>query len=219
MSRHYVSNSNESVRMFENRFLEFCSHVHPVAPLVIYVPVIGWMLYSSIWQRHLGFAIIAGLFLLGVLIWSLVEYLVHRHVFHYEPKTKLGQQLHFMVHGVHHDYPNDATRLVLPPSVSIPLAVVFYALFALALGRNAPPAFAGFGCGYLFYDMVHYATHHFAMRQGVWLWLKQYHMRHHYKDEHVGFGVSSPFWDYVFGSREKRASTPPSIAYDNGDAV
>jgi sterol desaturase/sphingolipid hydroxylase (fatty acid hydroxylase superfamily) len=46
--------------------------------------------------------------------------------------------------------------------------------------------------------MLHYATHHFPMKRGVFLWLKQYHLRHHYKDDHVGYGISSPLWDYVF---------------------
>lgn len=86
-------------------------------------------------------------------------------------------------------------------------------MFALAFGRFAPALFAGSVSGYLFYDMVHYATHHFSMKRGVWLWLKQYHMRHHYKDDHVGYGISSPLWDYVFGSREKRASESNAAAY------
>ncbi len=201
MLRHYVSKSNETVRMFENPFLEFCSHVHPATPLVIYVPVIGYMLYLSVWQRQLGLLALAGVFALGLLIWSFVEYIIHRHAFHYQPMSKIGKQLHFMMHGVHHDYTNDATRLVMPPSVSIPLAFLFYGVFTIVFGRLAPATFAGFVCGYLFYDMVHYAIHHFPMKRGVWLWLKQHHLRHHYKDDHIGYGVSSPLWDYVFGSR------------------
>ena len=65
---------------------------------------------------------VAGLFLVGVLVWTLLEYIIHRYVFHYEPKSRLGKQFHFIVHGVHHDYPNDARRLVMPPSISLPLA-------------------------------------------------------------------------------------------------
>jgi dihydroceramide fatty acyl 2-hydroxylase len=99
---------------------------------------------------------------------------------------------------VHHDYPNDATRLVMPPSVSIPLAVLFWVLFALIFGHFAPGLSAGFAFGYVCYDSIHYATHHFAMKNRMGLWLKQYHLWHHYKDDQAGYGVSSPLWDYVF---------------------
>src|SRR5437762_14296247 len=82
--RLYVSNKNETVRMFESDFMEFFSRVHPVIPLALYLPVVGYMLYLSVWQRHLSFIAVAALFLLGVLFWTLIEYLIHRYIFHYE---------------------------------------------------------------------------------------------------------------------------------------
>ena len=203
MAQHYVSNRNESVRMFKSDFMEFFSHVHPATPLAIYLPVMGWMFYLASVNRGLSIGAIVGYFFLGLLLWTFVEYAMHRYVFHYQPKSGWGKRLHFIVHGVHHDYPKDAKRLVMPPSVSIPLAIFFYGIFLLLFGRNAPAAFPGLLFGYLCYDMIHYATHHFTMKRGVWLWLKQYHMRHHYQDDHVGYGVSSPLWDYVFGTRMK----------------
>src|SRR5207237_4390370 len=158
MVQSYVSNRNESVRMFKSDLMEFLSHVHPVTPLVLYLPVVGYMLYLSFWQSRLSILAMTGLFLLGVLIWTLLEYIIHRYVFHYEPKTDLGKQLHYIIHGVHHDYPNDARRLVMPPSISIPLAVLFYLLFLLVFGRLASGVFAGLVFGYVCYDMLHYAT-------------------------------------------------------------
>lgn len=183
--------------------MEFFSHVHPVTPLIIYLPVIGYMLYVAIGLRALSIAAAAGLIVLGLFIWSLVEYSMHRWIFHYEPKSWWGKRLHFLLHGVHHDYPQDASRLVMPPVVSLPLASIFYLLFLGLFGYVAPATFAGFLVGYLCYDMIHYATHHFSMRRGAWLWLKQYHMRHHYKDDHAGYGVTSPLWDYVFRTRAR----------------
>jgi len=203
MSRLFVSNKNETVRMFESRFMEFFSHVHPATPIVLYGPVIGLMLYLAFVQKKLSVLAVAVFFVFGILIWTLLEYVIHRYVFHYEPKTRLGKLLHFIMHGVHHDYPNDATRLVMPPIISIPLAIIFYAVFVLTLGRFAPAALAGFGFGYVCYDTIHYATHHFAMKRGVWRWLKQYHLRHHYHDDQAGYGVSSPLWDYVFKTTRK----------------
>jgi 4-hydroxysphinganine ceramide fatty acyl 2-hydroxylase len=201
--RHYVSKKNETVRMFESDFMEFFSRVHPATPLLLYMPVVGCMLYLSLWQRKLSIPTVAGLFVLGILLWTLLEYLIHRYIFHYEPKSHLGKRLHYIVHGVHHDYPNDARRLVMPPSISVPLAVLFYILFLLIFGHLAPGVFAGLVFGYVCYDMLHYATHHFPMKRGLWLWLKQYHLRHHYKNDDAGFGISSPIWDYVFGTTRK----------------
>ena len=104
-----------------------------------------------------------------------------------------------MFHGVHHDYPNDSMRLVMPPSVSLPLAALFYLLFRLIMGPvNVAPFFAGFLLGYLFYDITHYALHHFAIKKKFWLDLKQHHMKHHYKSPDEGFGVSQSWWDTVF---------------------
>jgi len=201
--RLYISNKNETVRMFDSDFMEFFSRVHPVIPLALYLPVVGYMFYVSLWQRHLSFITVAALFLLGVLLWTLIEYLIHRYIFHYQPRTRWGKQLHFVIHGVHHDYPNDARRLVMPPVISIPLAFLFFGLFFLIFGSLAPAVFAGLVFGYLCYDMLHYATHHLAMKRGVWLWLKQYHLRHHFKDDHVGYGISSPLWDYIFRTTRK----------------
>jgi sterol desaturase/sphingolipid hydroxylase (fatty acid hydroxylase superfamily) len=201
--RFYISNKNESVPMFESKFMEFFSHVHPATPVILYVPVIVYFLYRAFAQGNMSILVIVGLFLLGVLMWTLLEYVVHRYVFHYEPKTRAGKMLHFIIHGVHHDYPNDASRLVLPPVISVPMAVLLYFLFAFTFRRYAPPISAGFALGYVCYDTIHYATHHFAMKNRVGLWLKQYHLRHHYKEDEAGFGVSSPLWDYVFRTTRK----------------
>jgi sterol desaturase/sphingolipid hydroxylase (fatty acid hydroxylase superfamily) len=201
--RFYISNKNESVRMFESRFMEFFSHVHPATPVILYVPVISYFLYRAFAQGNMSILTVVGLFVLGVLMWTLLEYVVHRYVFHYEPKTRAGKMLHFIVHGVHHDYPNDASRLVLPPIISVPMAVLFYFLFTFAFRSYTPPIAAGFGLGYVCYDTIHYATHHFSMKNRVGMWLKQYHLRHHYKEDEAGFGVSSPLWDYVFRTTRK----------------
>ena len=107
-----------------------------------------------------------------------------------------------MIHGVHHDHPNDPLRLVMPPSASVPLAFAFCLVFWLVLGADHAPAFsAGFLGGYLAYDMVHYHVHHHRPRTRVGRRLRELHMRHHFQDDERGFGVSAPYWDRVFGTR------------------
>ena len=137
--------------------------------------------------------------LAGILVWTFTEYTLHRFVFHYVPSNEWGKKLHFIVHGVHHDYPRDSKRLVMPPSVSIPLAAFFYWLFLMLIGHiYLQPFFAGFLIGYMFYDTTHYAVHHFNMHNRFWLAIKNHHMKHHYQDAAKGFGVSQPTWDYIF---------------------
>ncbi len=201
MPKNFVSNKDETVRMFKNDFLEALSRVHPSVPLIIYVPVILYMFYLSVYTYSIGVLSIIGLFVFGIFIWTITEYLLHRFIFHWELKSKIGAKIHFIFHGVHHDYPSDSRRLVMPPSVSIPLAVLFYFLFKALIGEiSVFPFFAGFLTGYLFYDITHYAIHHFNMHSKFWLMIKNHHMRHHYLDSHKGYGVSTPIWDIIIGT-------------------
>jgi len=202
MKKNYVSNSPESIRMFKSDLLEALSKVYFFVPLIIYVPVIIYMLYKAIFEAQIS----AGKFVLllagGLFVWTFVEYILHRFVFHFVPKQKWALRLHFIFHGVHHDYPNDLKRLVLPPSASIPLATGFFFLFNWLLPATYVYAFfPAFIVGYLVYDMTHYAIHHFNFKSGLWKKIKQHHMLHHYQDPSRGYGVSSDLWDKIFRSR------------------
>ncbi len=185
--------------MFANPILEWGSRVHPVVPPLIYLPVIGYLLARAIGHEDLSVAAVVGVFALGIVAWSLSEYLLHRFIFHLQPDSHWGRRLHFIIHGVHHDFPHDPMRLVMPPSVSIPLAIGFWFLFRSVLGSTwALPAFAGFLMGYLFYDMAHYHMHHHRSKNRLSLVLRRYHYRHHFQQSDRGFGVTSPLWDRVF---------------------
>jgi len=201
MAKKFVSNKDETVRMFKSDFMEALSRVHPAVPLIIFVPVILYMIYLSIFNFNIESINIIGLVIFGIFIWTITEYLLHRYIFHFEMKSKIGARIHFIFHGVHHDYPSDSRRLVMPPSVSIPLAALFYFLFRFLIGDiSVLPFFAGFLTGYLFYDMTHYAVHHFNMHSKFWLAIKHHHIKHHFQDPDKGYGVSSPMWDLIFGS-------------------
>jgi dihydroceramide fatty acyl 2-hydroxylase len=203
MAKLYVSNKDESARIFKSDFLELFTHVHWSVPIILYLPVVVYCVYLAAVNPELTTTAIVAVFLAGLLFWTLTEYLLHRFVFHYEPTSKWGKYLHFMMHGVHHDYPNDSKRLVMPPSVSIPLALLFYGLFTLILGPvHTLPFFGGFIMGYIFYDEIHYATHHAPMKFGLWQKIKHHHVLHHYHDTGRGYGVSSPLWDYVFATMD-----------------
>jgi len=201
MPKNYVSNKDETVRMFENDFLEALSRVHWTIPLWVFVPIISYLLYLGYSEYKITFGFFLILIIAGLIVWTFTEYTLHRFVFHYMPKSKLGKRIHFMIHGVHHDYPKDSKRLVMPPSVSLPLATIFYFFFkAIIADENLFPFFAGFLIGYLFYDITHYAINHFNMHSKFWLAIKNHHSKHHYQNPGLGYGVSQPTWDYVFGT-------------------
>lgn len=225
MPKHYVSNKDVSVRIFRNDLMEFFTHVHWTVPIVLYVPLVAIMVFVG--RQHLAPGDVVLYVLIGILLWTVVEYLGHRFAFHAGPVIEgevrdivaavplgepalrhmrtLRQKHYFLAHGVHHDFPNDTKRLVLPPSISIPLAVMFYLAFRAALGVGpGAAAYAGFVGGYVTYDTIHYAVHHFSLHNAALLYLKKHHYRHHYQDSTQDFGVTTPVWDYVMGTASQR---------------
>lgn len=185
--------------MFSSRLLDAFSRVHPSVPILIFVPVIVAL---AIWElSFVSLFALLGLVLVGYALWTLFEYWLHRVVFHFEPEKGIGARVHWVIHGVHHEHPNDPLRLVMPPAVSVPLGgLVFGALYLIFGRRHAPGIGAGFFAGYLVYDMLHYYLHHFRPRTRLGRLLRQLHMRHHFQDDTRGFGISAPYWDEVFGT-------------------
>lgn len=200
------SKNPKSLRLFKSDLLEFFTHISPVAIIILWVPIVILLLVWSVQtDPRAGFPLyILGVFVGGLFLWTLGEYILHRFVFHYPAKTPKAERFFFLFHGIHHAQPQDKTRLVMPFPVSIPLALFFYGLFSLILGvllrlpHWVNPLTAGFMVGYLVYDLMHYATHHFPMRRGYAKFIKRYHMAHHYKSPSSRYGVSSPLWDWVF---------------------
>ena len=209
MSHLPTDHSDVPIRLFKSNFLEFFTHISPITVTVLWLPVALYFLISAILKAPAGAfpAYIPLGFLVGLFLWTVSEYTLHRFVFHFPAKGEKMERIVFLFHGIHHAQPQIKTRLVMPPVVSIPLAAVFFGLFYLifAVILKAPqwfgPVFSGFIVGYLIYDLTHYATHHFPMRSGYAKFIKRYHMQHHYKTPDQRFGVSSPLWDMVFGTK------------------
>ena len=192
--------------MFDSRLLDALSRVHPAVPVIIFGPLI--LLLVAWGLSRVDATLLVGLLAGGYAMWTLFEYWLHRVVFHFEPEAGIGARLHWIIHGVHHDHPNDPLRLVMPPAVSVPLAALVFALLYLAFGSvYAPGLGAGFFAGYLVYDMLHYYLHHSRPHGRVGRMLRERHMRHHFQDETCGFGISAPYWDELFGT-SSRATGP-----------
>jgi len=193
--------AEQSIRLFRNDLLEALTHVHPIVPLLFWAPVAGWLLWRSFALHGLGPAGVALTALAGIVVWSLAEYLLHRFVFHFPARSRLGKYLVFMFHGVHHDAPRDKTRLVMPPAGAVIVMFFLWQIFRLVIPAPwVEPFVAFFILSYLGYDYIHYGTHHFPMRHPWLHYLKVYHLQHHYGAKGLRFGVSSPLWDHVFGT-------------------
>ena len=188
-----------SIRIFKNPILESMTHVHPIVPLILWVPVITYWFYEALTKDGLTIAQVLITSLIGLIVWTLTEYLLHRFVFHMKVIGPLTKRFVFLFHGLHHDDPNDPTRLVMPPVPAILIVGILYYLFSLVVPAEFLKAFmASFLIGYLIYDYIHYATHHFKMTSTVGRYLKKWHLQHHFRHEKAKYGVSSPLWDYIF---------------------
>jgi dihydroceramide fatty acyl 2-hydroxylase len=196
----------EPIRLFESDFLEFFTHISPVTIVIVWLPIaVLFLVYAVMKAPGSAFPVTIPLgFLLGLFLWTLAEYTLHRFLFHYKPTSPRQERIFFLFHGIHHAQPQVKTRLVMPLPVSIPGFAIFFGAFYLILAvlLKVPgwvaPLMSGFIVGYLAYDLTHYATHHLPMRSGYAKYIKRHHMQHHYKDAGSRFGVSSPLWDWVF---------------------
>lgn len=192
-------------RIFKNQYLEYLTKTHPLVIWGLYVPIIGFMLYYSYGRLAMGIPEMFLLFLGGMIAWSLFEYFIHRYVFHYVAESERAMRIVYVIHGNHHEYPRDRERLFMPPVPSLLIAstlfsIIYAVSWLLGVPGSAFAFFPGFLFGYLMYGTMHYAIHAwnppFKWMKPLW---RNHHL-HHYKNDHMGFGVSSTLWDHVFGT-------------------
>ena len=191
---------------FPSTVVDHVVHVHPLVAVALYVPVIA--VTAAVSLDRAGALVLTGWALAGYFTWTLVEYWGHRLVLHFEPQQGWGAWFHHIVHGMHHEYPQDPRRSIMSPLLSVPIVAT---ALALSIGVLDLPGMyaAGFVFGYLAYDLIHLYLHHARPQSGPLKWMHELHMRHHFRDDSRGFGVSAPYWDKVFGTainRTRRAA-------------
>ena len=203
-----IDKSAEPTRVFKSDFLEFFTHIYPWQIMIIWIPFSAYTIYRTLTQYTPAnpYLLLVSGFIIGVVLWSFTEYTLHRFLFHFPAKKGYSKKIIFLFHGIHHNQPKCKSRLVMPPIVSIPLAVVFIGAFHLFFTYvlAAPwwtfPITTGFVIGYLYYDLFHYASHHIKLKNKGLIFMRKWHMRHHGSTPDKRFGVSNPFWDKVFGT-------------------
>lgn len=191
-------------KMFSNPVLETLSRTHTAVPVSIFLTIAVVLIYFGATYYGLGAGVIIPVFLIGVFVFTFVEYVMHRFLFHIHPDTEKKEKLQYTIHGVHHEYPKDRSRLAMPPIISIVVASLLFGIFYLIMGVYAFAFLPGFLTGYSTYLFIHFAMHAFQPPKNFLkiLWIN--HSIHHYKEQDKAFGVSSPFWDFVFGTLPKK---------------
>ncbi|GJM59522.1 sterol desaturase family protein [Persicobacter diffluens] len=190
--------------LFKNPILERITHTHIVYPLVIfYGGALGLMIYAAYHQLLPLFSLF-GVFLFGFTLFTFVEYWAHRKLYHMVEDAGWKKRFTYTFHGVHHDFPKDRSRLAMPPLVSVTVITLVFLLFQFLIGDWAFGFVAGFISGYATYLFVHYIVHAWAPPKNAFKTLWVHHAIHHYKDDTVAFGVSSPFWDVIFGTMPEK---------------
>jgi len=190
--------SNKRSRDFKNPLLEKLSRTHISVPLTLFSIYSGALLYYSLTYTELSMIITVSLFALGLLAFTLTEYLMHRYVFHMATYTEWRRKIQYTSHGVHHEFPKDKTRLAMPPIASVTLSTALLLLLRLIIGDLVFAFLPGFLMGYAGYLFVHYIIHSYQPPKNAFKILWIHHGIHHFKNNERAFGVSSPLWDYVF---------------------
>ena len=196
--KKFVTNEDVSPDLFGNVWLNRLSRTHISIPVsMFFLYAIGLIWYTKV-ATDLSNLMIVGLFFGGWLFFTFVEYNIHRFAYHLPPSSERNKEIAYKIHGVHHAYPKDKKRLALPPAVSVVVGTVLLLLFELVLDQYSFSFLAGFMVGYAFYLLVHYAVHIFRPPSNFLKALWSNHAIHHYGDDTILFGVSSPIWDYVY---------------------
>ncbi|WP_020600436.1 sterol desaturase family protein [Spirosoma panaciterrae] len=190
-------------QLFDNPILEALSRTHIMVPISMWLILSAFLVWYAFTYTDMGNWMIGGLFTVGLFTFTLFEYVLHRYLYHLAPTTPSRAKIQYTFHGVHHEYPKDKTRLAMPPALAIFVAAFFFGVFFLMMGESAYAFFPGFLVGYSGYLATHFIVHAYAPPKNVFkqLWIN--HSVHHYKNPESNYGVSSPIWDYIFGSFQK----------------
>lgn len=207
MAKEFTPRNKGTKRLFQNPILEKLTRTHIAVPLTIFAIYSCALLMWSVTHTSLSPIQTVGLFFLGFITFTWVEYMVHRYVFHMKTYTSMRAKLQYTIHGVHHEYPKDKDRLAMPPLLSVTIATILLLLFRLVMGDLVFAFLPGFIVGYAAYLAIHYMVHASAPPNNFLkaLWIN--HGIHHYKDGDLIYGVSSPLWDYIYGTMKEKKLT------------
>ncbi|XP_024393781.1 dihydroceramide fatty acyl 2-hydroxylase FAH2 isoform X1 [Physcomitrium patens] len=188
-------------RFFESDVAEFFTKTACWAIPAVWGPVVMCLAVAA---HKDGLQLSAAPFFMasGAFVWTLIEYILHRYLFHMKTSGYWTNTLHYFLHGFHHKHPMDGTRLVFPPVIAgIILVAIWFVTEPLVIFLGRPAKLSMFSGGllmYIAYDLTHYFLHFGTPTNEMSRKLKRLHFDHHFKDQSTSFGVTTHFWDKVF---------------------
>ena len=185
-----------------------------LGPFYFYTVVVTVLLAFAVTGNGLSASRIVLLLLFGLLSWGLIEYVLHRFVFHFDARSIIARKFVYAAHLSHHENPKTTDHLLASLQISLPIATAYWLLAWAALGtwRAASYLFTGLVVGYFFYEWLHFQAHHCRSRLPLLRYLKKYHLLHHYRTPNLRFGVTSPVFDFLFGTYEPVRKTVKASA-------
>jgi 4-hydroxysphinganine ceramide fatty acyl 2-hydroxylase len=178
-----------------------------LSPLICYVPLASGLSFWA-WSDVTipGIAKPAWL-VAGMLVWTLIEYLLHRFLLHYRSQAPGLLAVVEKLHLGHHRDPLDEAKITVPVYGSLPIAGALLGLFRLLAGswEVAALLMTGSIAGYLYYEAVHFWIHRGGRSEGWWGRRRAHHLFHHFKDQTRCLGVSTPLWDLVMGTHRMKS--------------
>lgn len=193
----------DSPRLFQNKVLEFLTKTHPLTIDAMYILLGAFFIHFYYQNFSQNLVQIVLIFIVGFFTWTFFEYMMHRFLYHDLKDASYSNKFNYLFHGIHHEYPSDQSRVVLPVLPSLLFATIFFGLFYLILGKHAFVFSAGFLIGYISYMTIHYAVHRFPAPKRFSFWWT-FHNIHHYQQHDRAFGVTNPFWDMLFGTMPEK---------------
>jgi 4-hydroxysphinganine ceramide fatty acyl 2-hydroxylase len=194
-----MESEKQQGQIFKNPILESFTKSNPSTTILFYSSLILFFIFLSFKFTRLDLYSTGALYILGLLTWTLIEYLLHRFIFHIDDYLPFMKRFHYMVHGVHHENPRDHERLFMPPLPGSIIAFIIFSFWYIFLGEKTFAFMAGISNGYLIYSYIHFSVHtkpvYHPLRK---LWKN--HALHHFKYNDKAYGVSSPLWDIIFGT-------------------
>lgn len=199
MKGQKVENSGQA-QLFKNPFLELLTKGHPGVSWGLHLPILMYCFYYGYTHYDMGLGTMFLVAVFGLFFWTFFEYIAHRYIFHLISEKESVQKFAYIMHGNHHHYPKDKTRLFMPPVPSLIIVAAIFSISYLVAGKYAFAFYPGFILGWLMYASTHYLIHAieppFKFLQPIW---RNHHL-HHYRNDNLGFGVSNTFWDKIFGT-------------------
>jgi sterol desaturase/sphingolipid hydroxylase (fatty acid hydroxylase superfamily) len=186
-------------------------------PLYFYAGVMLCLGLLSAWAGLFSWRTVP-LLTIGLFSWSLFEYVMHRFIFHYDARSRLGRRFLHHAHVSHHENPAAKSGLSSSLILGLPIGAVYWP-FAWAVTGSWVAAswlFIGLAAGFFTYKWVHFQCHHRRSRLRLLRYLRHYHLLHHYKTPKLRFGVTSPLFDLVFGTFRAPLQRPGFSASQRG---